>query len=429
MNAPKVHFVGIGGIGMSALAQLALHNGTAVSGSDSAASPITKLLQKLGINIVIGHTVEHVPSDAQFVVYSDAVSAENPERQQARRLGIEELSYFEALGRFTQGKFVIAVAGTHGKTTTTAMLAKILWDVGRKPTSIVGSIVRDFGSNFIAGDQSLFVVEACEYRDHFLHLRPNILVITNIEWDHNDWFSNLSAVQATFRKAVQGLPPDGVLVTDATNQTIAEMLDGLPVRIVDYTSESVGQLRLIGEFNRSNARAAKAAARVLVKDLNVGSADAALTNFTGTWRRFESHGMTQSGALVFDDYAHHPTAVRKTIEAARARYGDRRILVAFQPHLYSRTQEFLESFAEALSQADLVYVSPIYAARETPILGVRHDVLVDRINQTRSCARAFSQLSDVQKQIERETGPGDLIITMGAGDIYTIADRLGNLHP
>ena len=262
----KIHFIGIGGIGMSALAQYFKDQGADVTGSDRDASPVTELLEKKGITVAIGQKAGNVPSDAETVVYSDAVPEENPERARAKELGISQLSYFGMLGKVSEGKKTVAVAGTHGKTTTTGMLAKILADGGASPTAVIGSIVKDFGSNYLHGDSDLFVVEACEYRDHLLELSPQILVITNLEWDHTDWFPSLEALQETFRKAIQKVPASGVIVTNPENPIIAPLLAGIQVRIVDYTKTEAPTLRLPGEFNRANARAAAAAARVASPD-------------------------------------------------------------------------------------------------------------------------------------------------------------------
>lgn len=216
--------VGIGGIGMSALAQLLVHQGKEVSGSDREQSPTTALLAAKGIQAWIGHDGCTIPADCELLIYSDAVLASNAERLRAREMNIQEKSYFEALGEVTKGMRTIAVAGTHGKTTTTGMLAKILQFCDKQPTAIIGSIVRDFESNFLPGDDKLFVVEACEYRDHLLKLSPQILVITNIELDHTDYFPDLAALQETFKKAVERVPEDGVIVTNPYDPSIVAVL-------------------------------------------------------------------------------------------------------------------------------------------------------------------------------------------------------------
>ena len=427
MRASRVYFVGIGGIGMSALAQLFKHRGKEVSGSDREASPTTELLAKKGIQVWVGHDQCHIPADTELLIYSDAVPAENAERVRAREMKIPQTSYFEALGEVSASMRTIAVSGTHGKTTTTGMLAKILQIAGKEPTAIVGSIVQDFGSNFLPGKGDLFVVEACEYRDHLLELSPEILVITNIELDHTDFFPSLSALQHTFRAAVERVPEHGVIVANPSDPTVAAVLGGAKAPIIDYTTQTVPKTQLLGEFNAMNARAAKAAARAAFPHVQEEYTDKALLNFKGSWRRFEHKGETPDGALVYDDYAHHPTAVEKTIEAAKEKFSDKKIVVAFHPHLYSRTRDFMDGFAKALSRADEVVLAPIYAAREEPIEGVTSEKLAEKINVLGTPAQSFASLAEVRDAllaISNKLQATGLLITMGAGDIYRVAEQI-----
>jgi UDP-N-acetylmuramate--alanine ligase len=420
MTVQHIHMVGIGGIGMSALAQLLQHQGKTLTGSDRDDSPITAMLAQKGITVAIGHDGCSIPADCELLIYSDAVPSENTERVRAREMGIPELSYFEALGEVSKAARTIGVAGTHGKTTTTGMLAKILERAGKEPTAIVGSIVRDFNSNFLAGKDDLFVIEACEYRDHLLKLSPEILIITNIELDHTDYFPNLAALQETFRVAVQRVPSHGAIITDPHDPIVAAVLQNVSARVVDFTAEAVPELRLIGEFNRNNARAAKAAARAAFPEIADGAIDEALVNFHGSWRRFEYKGETPRGAIVFDDYAHHPTAIAKTIEAARQKFPDKKIVVAFHPHLFSRTKSFLQEFAAALATADRAIVAPIYAAREVPDPTVSNHVLAHAAGSKVIALDSFDAIRD---ELLRED-EGSLIITMGAGDIYKVAEQI-----
>lgn len=430
----KTYFIGIGGIGMSALAQMMKHDGVKISGSDRAESPVTEMLEKKGIRVVIGQKAENVPEDAEIVVYSDAVPAENPESVRAKKLGIPQLSYFAMLGKISAGKKTIAIAGTHGKTTTTGMLAKILQDAGASPTAIIGSIVKDFDSNYLApstslraGGIDLFVVEACEYRDHLLELSPQILVITNLEWDHTDWFPSLSALQATFQKAIERVPADGAIITDPSNKNITPLLSVAKCKVIDYTKEPACELRMPGEFNQSNARAAAAAARVVLPSISDSTIAQSLTSFQGTWRRFEYKGKTPKGADVYDDYAHHPTAISATLEALRAKIRKvspcGKVFVAFHPHLYSRTRDLLDEFATAFSDADKVFIAPIFAARETDDGTISSEILAERIRATGVDARAAT-FEEIEKIFQNEPVAGDIIMTMGAGDIYKVADAL-----
>lgn len=422
----KVHFIGIGGIGMSALAQYFKDQGIIVTGSDRDPSPkVHDVLAVKGIEVVVGHSENNVPVDSDLVVYSDAVvegSEGYIERLRAHELGIKELSYFGALGEVSKGKKTIAVAGTHGKTTTTGMLAKILQDAGASPTAIVGSIVKDFGSNYLRGDSSLFVVEACEYRDHLLELSPEVLVITNLEWDHTDYFPSLRALQATFQRAIENVPADGAIVTDPSNPNIAPLLASAKAKIVDYTKEPAFALRLSGEFNQANARAAAAAARVILPTLRIDNIADALTTFHGIWRRFEYKGTTKNGADVYDDYAHHPTAVRETLKALRAKTKGK-IFVAFHPHLFSRTRDLLDEFATAFADTDQVFIAPIYAAREVDDGSISSEILATRIRASGTPASALDSFSAIEQALEA-AGSDDAVMTMGAGDIYKVANAL-----
>ncbi len=417
----KVYCIGIGGIGMSALAQYFSDMSVAVSGSDREASPVTELLEKRGIVVFIGQNAQNVPADADTVVYSDAVPEDNPERARARELGISQKSYFAMLGEISAGKRTVAVAGTHGKTTTTGMLAKILKDAGAAPTAIVGSIVKDFDSNYLHGESDLFVVEACEYKNHLLELSPSVLVITNLEWDHTDFFPSLEAFQATFQKAIERVPADGFIVTDPQNTNIAPLLGGAKAKIVDYTKEPAYKLRLFGEFNQDNARAAASAARAAFPSISDTIVYDSVSAFQGTWRRFEYKGKTAKGAEVYDDYAHHPTAVRETLKALRGKVKGK-IIIAFHPHLYSRTRDLLDEFATAFIDADKVYIAPIYPAREVDDGSISSEMLAERIRATGVDATALD--FDAIQKVLAEAEAGDTIMTMGAGDIYKVADTL-----
>jgi UDP-N-acetylmuramate--alanine ligase len=348
--------IGIGGIGMSALAQYLTDQGVSVSGSDREESPTTELLESKGIHVSLVQKAENVLADAGTVIYSEAVPEDNPERVRAKELGIREVSYFEALGEATRGKKVLAVAGTHGKTTTTGMLAKILSDAGASPTAIVGSIVRDFGSNYLKGNSDLFVVEACEYKRDFLTLSPQVLVITNIEWDHTDYYGDIDDVKAAFWQLAEKVPRDGAIITNPESSLSPDVLAGLVPQIIDYTKEPAYEPKFPGDFNIANARAAAAAARFVVPSLTDKQIAESIRAFQGSWRRFEYKGKTANGADVYDDYAHHPTAVRVTLEASRAKFPGKNVIVAFHPHLYSRTRDLLDAFSKAFAGASQVYM-------------------------------------------------------------------------
>lgn len=398
----NIYMVGIGGIGMSALAQYYLARGHRVAGSDRGRGPTVEMLEKKGVTVAVGHKAENVPDTAELLVYSDAIPEDNPERAVARERGVREVSYFKALGEISENMMTIAVSGTHGKTTTTAMLVKILKDAGKNPTAIIGSIVKDFGSNFVDGDPNLFVVEACEYKDHILELRPTILVINNIEWDHTDWFKTEADMRATF---------------DRARAKAGEVIDASI-----YSSEPEYETGLIGEFNKDNARAAAAAARAAFPDITDAQIRASLKSFQGSWRRFEYKGKTKNGVPVYDDYAHHPTAIRVTLEGARAKFPGENITVAFHPHLYSRTRDLFGDFVTELAKADRILLAPIFPAREVDDGSVSSDMLATAIAKLNRNVKSLADFDAIYSELS--TLNSGLIITMGAGDIYKVADKL-----
>ncbi|MEK7108823.1 MAG: Mur ligase domain-containing protein [Patescibacteria group bacterium] len=402
MKNKKIYMVGIGGIGMSALAQLFAAQGVAVSGSDREESPVTRVLVQKGVSVVVGQAAANVPKDASLVIYSDAVPQDNPERARARELGIPEQSYFQALGEAAKTKRTIAVAGTHGKTTTTAMLGRMLIDARLDPTVVVGSIVTEWGSNFRQGKSDLFVVEACEYRSHFLAFKPEVLVITNVEFDHTDFFKSLAEVQAAFGEA------------RAQAKQVVEQKD--------YSAVTVPELLVPGEFNKDNARAAKAAAKLIAPEVADQVWDNSLASYRGTWRRFEYKGPLPKGALLYDDYAHHPTAVALTVAAAREKFPGKKIVLFFHPHLYSRTRDLFNEFAAALAAADEAYILPVYAAREPHDPAVSHEALAAAVMQKGGHAKALPDFAAATARL-REL-PGDTVaFTMGAGDIYKAGEQ------
>ncbi len=419
----KVHFTGIGGIGMSALAQLLRERGDEVVGTDRDTSPITEMLEQKGITVLIGQKAENVSDDTALLVYSDAVPVDNPERLRASELAISQVSYFEMLGIVSQEKRTIAVAGTNGKTTTSGMLARILRDAGAEPSAVIGSIVQDFGSNYLSGTSELFVVEACEYLRHFLNLSPEVLVVTNIEFDHTDYFKDLEDVQQAFRTLMEKVPAHGAIITDAEHPNIQPLLEGLAAPIIDYTELPAYELRLPGGFNQMNARAAAAAARCIVPDLKEHVIVESLADFRGTWRRFEYKGTSAHGAEIYDDYAHHPTAIQETLHALRAKIGEGRMVVVFHPHLYSRTRDLFDGFASSFGEADEVVLLPIYAAREADDGTVSSEQLAEKIVENGTPAQVVNSLADAETLL-KEYGEGTTIMTMGAGDVYKVADAL-----
>lgn len=418
-----VHFVGIGGIGVSAVARMMLGRGIRVSGSDREPSPVTEKLETEGVVVFIGHDAANVPEGCDLVIHSPAVPAENPELQAAHDRGIKSISYPEALGMMSQGMRTIAISGTHGKTTTTAMIAEILVGANLSPTVIVGSLLKKTGSNFIAGESDIFVVEACEYKRSFLNLTPEILVITNIDNDHLDYFGTIKGVQAAFTELAEKVLASGTIVCDPSNPLLAPVLVNVSAHIVDYTKENItAPLAVHGDHNMENAKAALAVARILGVDSR--GAERLVGQFSGTWRRMEHKGQTVSGAQVYDDYAHHPTEIKATLQGFRAKHSVERIRVVFQPHLYSRTKLLLSEFAESFSNADEVIIAPIYAAREENDVEIGADILATEISKHHKNAHVVGGFPDIEKYLRETTKDGDVIITMGAGNIYRVGEDL-----
>ena len=430
--------IGIAGVGMSGLAQLLHHRGVKVTGSDSHDGfPTLDAIRALGISYITPYAKENVPEGVDMVVYTDAITADNPERLIARERGIPEYSYFEALGMISKDAYTVVVSGTHGKTTTTGMLTKILVDAGFSPTAIIGSILKDFGSNCVMGEKQLFIVEGCEWKGHFLHLDADVFVITNIEFDHSDYFKNLEAVQNLFIQGIQKLPKHGVVILNTNDLGTKPVIIQIEnqrkkerkgKKIIDYTKTDLLDTPFTG-FNRENAQAATTAAMVcaeyLGRELSIDSVTTSLWKYQGAWRRFEYRGKTKKGAEVYDDYAHHPTAVKKTIAMARERFPEKNIAVLFHPHLYSRTQSLFHEFAEALSTADSVYILPIYPARESAenFPGVNSKALTKAVQDIAGNATYIDTFEKAERLLEK-LDLKYLIITMGAGDVFHVADSL-----
>lgn len=420
----KVYFVGIGGIGLSAIARMFLERGVQVGGSDLKESLVTEELRRLGAKINLVQTSDNIASDTDLVIYTIAVPEDNPELVTARSYGIETITYPEALGLISRSHNTIAVAGTHGKTTTTAMIAEILVETELSPTVIVGSLLKKQRSNFILGESNLFLVEACEYRESFLHLSPDLLVITNIEADHLDYYKDLKHIIDTFRILANKVPEEGTIVADMNNKNTLEALSGVKAKVVDYRDLVAGiKVGVPGEHNRENAAASLALATELGIEEEV--ARKALNEFSGTWRRFEEKGKMKNGALVYDDYAHHPSEIRATLKGAREKFPTQEIVAVFQPHLFSRTKELFDDFVESLKLADKVIVLPIYAAREKFDDSISHSMLAGKINILGGVS-AVNDFSEAKELLSNLTTENSVILTLGAGDVTDLSSELVN---
>ncbi len=424
----KAHFVGIGGIGVSAIARMMIEEGKKVSGSDVSFSAITEELQKLGAKVFLGHNAKNVPNDVELLVYTPAVNEKNPELKKAKKLKIICLSYPEILGFISKDKFTIAVAGTHGKTTTTAMIGKILTEAKLEPSIIVGSLLKESKSNFVAGRGKYFVVEACEYKKSFLNLNPKIIVITNIDNDHLDYYGSLENIKKAFGEFARKLDEDGFLVCDPNNNNLRDAVKRTKAKIIDYTKIAANfNLKIPGEHNIRNAKASMAVARIL--DIDDEKSLSFLNKFSGTWRRFEYKGKTAKNSLVYDDYGHHPTEIKATLSGARELYPKNKIIVVFQPHLYSRTKNHLAEFGKSFKDADIVVVSPIYAAREKNDPSINSEMLVEEIKKNNKQSFFFKDFSEIENYIKTHSDESSIIITVGAGDIHKVSSDLAVLKP
>ena len=440
----NIHFVGIGGIGMSGIAEVLAASGLSVSGCDAKPSPATDLLTRRGIPVTIGHDPAHVEG-VEAIVVTAAVKGEHPEVDAARARGIRIIKRAEALGAIVNPKRAIGVSGTHGKTTTSAMVSVILEEAGLDPTVLVGGMVRNLETNAKIGGGDLLVVEADEYARTFHHLHPEIAVVTNIEPDHLEYYGSFDAIMEAFSIYLRNVKEGGVVIAcidDPNVRRVVAQDDATLRRLVTYGLSDDADLRAVslefhergssfeipglgffklflpGTHNVRNAVAAIAVAQRL--EIPMAKVRAALAKFLGVDRRFQILG-DYLGAVVVDDYAHHPTEVRATLEAARAGYPGRRIVALFQPHLFSRTRDFAREFGEALRVADVPIVSPIYAAREQPVEGLSARIISDAVPGVEFLDRSNSQIVN---EMRRRLGPKDLFIVMGAGDVHEIAEQL-----
>jgi UDP-N-acetylmuramate--alanine ligase len=421
-KAQRVHIIGIGGIGISALARLLVAQGKVVSGTEDNESKETlDPLRALGVTVSLDLNPAMLP-EADCYLFSDAWTTRHPEvMAEARTRNVPVLSYFEALGQIANGYYLIAVSGAHGKTTTTAMLIDVLEAGGLDPTAVVGSLRAKTKSNFKEGSGKYFVVEADEYLRHFLQFSPTILLINNIDADHLDYYKDLADIQSAFKELAHKIPKEGFVVCDPSDPNVAPILEGVSATVVDYTKYFDPKLPLkVLPLHRKNAAGVLAIADTLGIASDVSKA--ALAEFSGTWRRFEYKGTTAKGAAVYDDYAHHPLEIKTTLASIITQFPDKKIHIAFHPHLYSRTKILMDDFAQAFTGASDVVIAPIFAAREQPDPSVSSEILAERVTANGTPAHAVDSLDKITDYI-KEAGEGDLVVTMGAGDIYKAGER------
>lgn len=449
-NPCHVHFIGIGGISMSGLADILLDQHFKVSGSDSKASPLTELLEQNGAKIYIGQRASNIEDGTDFVVYTAAIHPDNPEYQAAVQKKIPMLTRAELLGQLmTNYKTPIAIAGTHGKTSTTSMVSHIFLAADKDPTISVGGILKAIHGNIRVGGHETFITEACEYTNSFLSFYPKISIILNIDADHLDFFKDLDDIRHSFRLFAEKLPADGTLIINSDIPDYTKITEGLPCSIItygqtdgsDYTAQNITfnelahgsfdlirrgenlgrvSLRVPGIHNVWNAVAAMALGDL--SGISMETMKKGLDDFSGADRRFEKKGEI-GGITIIDDYAHHPTEIAATLKAAR-NCPHKTLWCVFQPHTYTRTKALMDDFAKALTLADKVVLADIYAARETDTLGISSKQLAEKINQLGGDALYLPSFDAIENYLLEHCIQGDLLITMGAGDVVKIGENL-----
>ena len=451
-NTPaNLHFTGIGGISMSALAEIMISRGFTVTGSDSHESKITDHLESLGAKIFYNQVAGNISSDIDVLIYTAAIKQDNPELVKAKELGIPLLTRAEFLGQIMLNyPMAIGVSGTHGKTTTTSMLSQIMLEGNTDPTILVGGIMPAIHGNTRVGHSDKLITEACEYTNSFLSFKPNMAIILNVASDHLDFFKDLDDIRHSFRKFAELVPDDGFLVINSDIDNLEYFTDGLKCKVItvgsdpaksDYSATNIefdqfakgsydlvvnGEksfhvaLNVTGEHNIYNSLAAIAAAHAMgISDENI---KAGLTQYGGTDRRFQYKGKV-GDVTIIDDYAHHPDEITATIKTAK-HYPHKKMWVVFQPHTYSRTKSLLPEFGKALKEADAVVLADIYAAREKDTLGVSSLDVKKEIEKYGTEVHYYPSFSEIENFLLESCSPGDLLITMGAGDVVKIGEHL-----
>ena len=447
----NIHCIGIGGVGVSAIAEILLSRGYHVSGSDMKQSDLTDRLAADGVKVYIGHSAENV-EDAELIVYSAAIAEENPEVIRAREKNIPLASRAEVLGVLMDDfKNSIAICGTHGKTTTTSMVSLILDHAKLDPTILVGGNLAEIGGNVRVGQSEFFVTEACEYRDSFLQLRPRIEVILNIDSDHLDYFKDIDHIVRSFDQFAKAVPSDGIIVAYDANPFVSQVIKDIPGAItfgynenctyhianvsfdadgrgsfdMFYQGKSLGNVRLLmpGEHNILNAVAAFACCHQLgvATEVIIDTLD----KFTGTQRRFDIQGTTKDGVKVIDDYAHHPTEIKATLAAAKNIHHNK-LWCLFQPHTYTRTLALFDEFADSFGDADVLILAEIYAAREKNIYKVSSKGLAEEVLKKHPDKEVYymESFEEMAAYVKEHAAENDLVLTMGAGDIYKVGELI-----
>lgn len=446
----RVHFIGIGGISMSSLAEILLSKGKIISGSDGVRTKVTENLEKMGIKVSIGQCAENITDDIELVVYTAAIQEDNPELIAARASQAEVIDRAELVGMLMlEYKHPISIAGTHGKTTTSSIVTEIMLAADKEPTVSIGGMLPSIGGNYKVGKEDYFVLESCEYCDSFLKFNPHSAIILNVDLDHVDYFKNLDNIYRSFNSFAKRLPEDGMLVINKEIPRLDEVIDGIKCPYetygkdesadwyaadIDYDSMGHGSytvmhrgesitrvtLSIPGEHNVYNSLSAFALAYLY--DIDTEHIVKGISNYHGTDRRFQYKG-SFSGVKVIDDYAHHPTEIAATINSARAS-DINKLCIVFQPHTYTRTYELLDDFARVLSQADTAVIVDIYASREKDTGLVHSRDLAEKIAQLGGNSVYCGSFENAEKYVLENCNPQDMLITMGAGDIVKLGEKL-----
>lgn len=454
----KAFLIGIGGIGMSALAVILKERGFSVTGSDRSESTTTCILEKKGIHVLFGHNADNIAPDTNFIVYTNAISDDNPELSWAKSMGIPVYERARMLDILASTKYAIGVSGTHGKTTTTSMVSKIFLNAGYDPSLAVGGFINEINGSGYEGKGKYFVYEACEAYESFLKLHPNVSLITNIDADHLDYYGTFDRIKKTFSKFIrENIPPYGMLVYNRDDKPLRKVVKGVKLeRIVsvgirdkkaDYTADDISlndfsstftvrhrgkyfgefQLNVPGQHNITNALLAIAAAHIngVPKEIIAGT----LGHFRNADRRFQLK-FSASNLMVIDDYAHHPAEIDATLNAAKnlSMKKGAQVIAVFQPHLYSRTQYLYKDFAKSLSKADRVVLTDIYAARETNVNNISSRMIYDEIVKIIGADNVVisKDLNDVPSKIRAFMNGNNIVITLGAGDVWKVSDMFGS---
>lgn len=421
----KIYCSGIGGIGLSAYASMMRAAGHTVLGSDRSESELLADLRSQGIGVMLNQDGSEVPKDAELFVYSEAIPEAAPERKAAKSYGIPQKSYPEAVAELTKGHRLIAVCGTHGKSSTTAMAARMMLDSGMDPSIVVGTKMNELNNrNWHKGQGNDFVLEACEYRRSFLNYKPQIILLTTCDGDHFDYFESQEDYRKAFLEFIRSLPPDGVLITHMSDPDCAAVARESGKSVIDADTNPLPKISVPGMHMQQNAQLALALAEHLGLDLT--TAKKSLEGFRGTWRRMEQCGQTKEGAIVYDDYGHHPREIRATIEGLRTKFPDRKLFCVFQPHTHDRTLKLWDDFAKSFGGANLVIIPNVYDARahlekKTVDLPAFLKAIEDQSGVPAVNGQNFEETERTVHALAQE---GDIVLCMGAGDITNLATNL-----